>query len=70
MEQTGQVNMSYDMLLLIRTYLAIGEQDAALDAIEKLLQRPFWVTPAWLGIDPSFNSLRGNPRFERIVKGG
>ncbi len=70
MEQTGQVNMSYDMLLLIRTYLAVGEQDAALDVIEKLLQRPFWVTPAWLGIDPSFNSLRGNPRFERIVKGG
>jgi hypothetical protein len=57
------------MLLLIRTYLVVGEPEKALDTIEALQKRPYYLTPAWLGLDPTFNSLRGNPRFERILKG-
>ncbi|HET9294500.1 MAG TPA: protein kinase [Gemmatimonadales bacterium] len=69
-EKTGMQVVSYDMLLLIRTYLVVGEPEKALDTIEALQKRPYYLTPAWLGLDPTFNSLRGNPRFERILKGG
>jgi len=69
MESGGIGNQNYDMLLLTRTYLAVGEADLAMDQIEALLQRPYVLTRAWLGIDPTFKSLRGNPRFEKLVKG-
>ena len=67
--EANQTNRSYDELLVVRTYLAAGEPEKALDLIDKLLKANFYVTPAWLGIDPTFNPLRGNPRFERMVKG-
>ncbi len=70
LEKTGQGNQSYNMLLLVRTYLAVGEKDKALDTIEQLLQRRYYLTPAWLKIDPTFDALRGNPRFERMVRSG
>jgi TolB-like protein/Flp pilus assembly protein TadD len=69
LEQAGQINQNYDLLLLVRTYLATGEKGKALDEIEKLLTRNFYITPAWLGIDPTFRTLKGNPRFEKMVKG-
>ena len=69
MESGGLGNQNYDMLLLTRIYLAVGEADLAMDQVEALLQRPYILTRAWLGIDPTFKSLRGNPRFERILKG-
>ncbi len=69
LERGGKQLLSYDMLLLVRTYLAVGEQEKALDGIEKLLQRSYYITPAWLGIDPTFKPLKGNPRFEKMVKG-
>ena len=65
----GDGNVNYTMLLLIRTYLAVGEPELAMDQIEVLLQRPYVLTRAWLAIDPTFRSLKGNPRFERMVKG-
>ena len=69
LERGGKQLLSYDMLLLVRTYLAVGEPEKALDEIQKLLQRSYFITPAWLGIDPTFRSLKGNPRFENMVKG-
>ena len=69
METGGTGNQNYDMLLLVRTYLAVGEPDLAMDQIEALLQRPYILTRAWLTIDPTYRSLKGNPRFERILKG-
>jgi hypothetical protein len=69
MESGGIGNQNYDMLLLIRTYLAVGEPDLAMDEIELLLKRPYVLTPAWLGIDPTYRTLRGNPRFEKMIKG-
>jgi hypothetical protein len=69
-EKSGQGNQSYNMLLLVRTYLALGEPEKALDTIEELLGRPGYITPAWLRIDPTFDALRGNPRFERMVTSG
>jgi eukaryotic-like serine/threonine-protein kinase len=52
-----------------RIYIALGEQNKALDILEYLLKQPYYLTPEWLKIDPNFAPLRGNPRFERIVAG-
>lgn len=28
---------------------------------------PYYLSPGWLKIDPTFDSLRKNPRFRRLV---
>jgi TolB-like protein/Tfp pilus assembly protein PilF len=50
-------------------YLRVGEPGKALDQLEPLLRMPYYLSPAWLKIDPNFVPLRGNPRFQRLVKG-
>jgi serine/threonine-protein kinase len=53
--------------LLARTYLLVGEPDKAIDALAQILKVPYWVTPAELRIDPSFASLRNNPKFQALL---
>jgi hypothetical protein len=57
----------YFQHLLVRIYLLVGEPDKALDRLEPLLKIPYFLSPAWLRIDPTFERLRGNPRFERLL---
>jgi tetratricopeptide (TPR) repeat protein len=54
---------------LARTYIAIGEYEKALDQLEPLLKMPYFLTPGWLKIDPNFDPLRNNPRFQKLVAG-
>jgi tetratricopeptide (TPR) repeat protein len=54
---------------LARIYLLVGEPDKALDQLEPLLKIPYYLSPGWLRIDPTFASLRGNLRFERLARG-
>jgi hypothetical protein len=42
----------------------------ALDQLEPLLKIPGFLSPDWLKIDPSFDPLRKNPRFQEFVAGG
>jgi len=35
--------------------------------LEPLLKMNYYLSPAWLRIDPNFAPLKGNPRFERLI---
>jgi serine/threonine-protein kinase len=59
----------YVQLQLVRIYLLVGEPEQALDQLEPLLRVPFYLSPAWLRIDPTFDALRANPRFRKLVEG-
>jgi hypothetical protein len=51
----------------VRIYLLVGEREKALDQLEPLLKMPYYLSPGWLRIDPTFAPLKGNARFERLV---
>jgi TolB-like protein len=60
-------NGLYFQQLMARIYMMTGEPEKALDMLEPLLEMPYFVSPGWLRIDPTWAPLRGNPRFERLV---
>jgi serine/threonine-protein kinase len=59
----------YNQLQLVRIYLLVGEPERALDQLEPLLRVPFYLSPGWLRIDPTFDPLRDSPRFRKLVQG-
>ena len=59
----------YFQHVLARTYLVVGEPEKALDELEPLLKMPYFLSPGWLRIDPAFDPIRNNPRFQKLVKG-
>ena len=62
------VNGPYFKYQVARIFIQTGQYERALDLIESLLSKPGDLTPGWLRIDPVFTPLRGNPRFERLIK--
>jgi eukaryotic-like serine/threonine-protein kinase len=59
----------YNQLQLARIYILTGEQDKAMDQLEPLLKIPFYLSPGWLKIDPTFDPLRKNARFQKLIAG-
>jgi serine/threonine protein kinase/Flp pilus assembly protein TadD len=61
--------------ILARVAAQAGEPERAFPALQKLASMPYQgpvtagvpITPALLRLDPMFNSLRNDPRFEKIV---
>jgi tetratricopeptide (TPR) repeat protein len=60
-------NGPYYQHQLARIYILVGEPEKALDQLEPLLKIPYYLSPRWLAIDPNFDPLRKNPRFQKLV---
>jgi TolB-like protein/Flp pilus assembly protein TadD len=54
---------------LARIYILVGQPDQALEQLEPLLRAPYFLSPGWLRIDPTFDPLRKHPRFQRLLAG-
>jgi serine/threonine-protein kinase len=54
-------------LALAQVYAIAGEKDRALQLVERSLNTPNGVTVALLKLDPIWDSLRNDPRFQALI---
>jgi len=64
---TATVQHYYILLNGARIELLLGNKDKAVDYIEQSRKVGGYLTPQWLALDPTFASLKGNPRFEKLL---
>ena len=62
-------NGMYMQHQMVRIYLLVGDHERALDVLESILARPYYLSPGWLRIEPTYAPLKGNPRFEKLIAG-
>ena len=60
-------NNAYLTYLSARIALLAGDRNKSLELLSEAIQLRYFVTPAWLRIDPTWKSLRGDPRFEKLA---
>ena len=58
---------SYLQHQLVRIYVLAGEPQKAVDLLAPLLDIPYYLSPGWLRVDPTFAPLRKLPRFQALL---
>ncbi len=53
---------------LAQIYTIVGDEDAALGELDRLLSQPSWISPAWLEGDFRWARLRDNPRYKQLIE--
>jgi tetratricopeptide (TPR) repeat protein len=61
---------AYSLHQLARIYVMTGRYDQAVGVLERLLGARYFLSAGWLRVDPAFEPLRGNPRFEKLLREG
>ena len=51
------------------SYALLGDADHAIPILKRLLHTPHGVpiTPAWLRLDPGWDQIRNDPRFQELA---
>ncbi|NIN71302.1 MAG: tetratricopeptide repeat protein [Gemmatimonadetes bacterium] len=52
---------------LAQVYLMVGEHERAIEQLEVLLANPGWLSVHWLRLDPIWDPLRDQPRFQALL---
>jgi eukaryotic-like serine/threonine-protein kinase len=52
---------------LVRIYMLSGEPQRAVNLLEPLLEVPYYLSPGWLQVDPTFDPIRKLPRFQALI---
>ena len=53
---------------LAHIYTILGDTEAALEQLEYLLSNPSWISSPFLRMDPRWDSLRQDPRFQALLE--
>jgi serine/threonine protein kinase/tetratricopeptide (TPR) repeat protein len=53
---------------LAQIYTIIGDEEMAIDQIEMLFTIPSWISVQYLKINPLYDRLKDNPRFQKLIQ--